>query len=303
MGATIIRSQSVGTITDDDTTKFYVVDDASTDRTYRYGLPGTTLGNSILGNGNTAPRDAASNAAGNTVWVVDANKKVYVYNTGGALLGSWTAGGLPSNAQVEGIATNNMDVWLVANSTSKDNVFKYTGAASRLSGTQNAASSFSLNKFDTNSKGLVTDGAALWIVDDGATDKVFKYTLTGTLLGSWTIDPANSHPTGLTITPASPSDIWYCGQRHGQGLPGTRPRPAEPRAARVPPRPSPWRPATPTPRTSPTRRPQRCSSRRPPLPWPRASGPARFPPLRFPAECWPLLRFRPSPVRMPSGPY
>jgi hypothetical protein len=50
---------------------------------------------------------------------------------------------------------------------------------------------------------------SLWVVDDGSTtDKVFKYTLTGSLLGSWTIDAANSHPTGLTLNPTSPSDIW-----------------------------------------------------------------------------------------------
>jgi hypothetical protein len=37
---------------------------------------------------------------------------------------------------------------------------------------------------------------------------VFKYTLAGTPLGIWTIDPANAHPTGLTIDPANISDIW-----------------------------------------------------------------------------------------------
>jgi hypothetical protein len=208
VGATIANTQGVGTITDDDTTKFYVVDDASTDRTYRYGLPGTALGNSTLGSGNTAPRGVASNVTGTTVWVADANKKVYVYNPSGSLLGSRSAGGLPANATVEGITTNGTDLWLVANSTSKDKVFKYPGAASRLSGTQTAASSFSLNRSDANPKGIVTDGTSFWIVDDSFTDKVFKYTMTGTLLGSWTIDPANTHPTGLTINPANVSDIW-----------------------------------------------------------------------------------------------
>jgi hypothetical protein len=37
---------------------------------------------------------------------------------------------------------------------------------------------------------------------------VFKYTLTGDLLGSWTIDPADKHPTGLTIDPSHVSDMW-----------------------------------------------------------------------------------------------
>jgi hypothetical protein len=36
---------------------------------------------------------------------------------------------------------------------------------------------------------------------------VFEYTLSGTLLGSWTIDPANTHPTGITINPNNVSDI------------------------------------------------------------------------------------------------
>ena len=52
------------------------------------------LGNNALSSGDTAPRGVATTAAGTTVWVVDANKNVYVYNTSGALLGSWSAGGL-----------------------------------------------------------------------------------------------------------------------------------------------------------------------------------------------------------------
>ena len=138
--------------------------------------------------------------------MADANKTVYVYNTSGGLLGSWAAGGLNGSAQVEGIATNGTDVWILDNKT--DKVYKYTGAATRLSGSQSAAGSFSLNSGNTNGKGVVTDGASLWVVNDGTTDAVFKYTLSGTLLGSWTIDAANASPTGLTINPANVSDIW-----------------------------------------------------------------------------------------------
>jgi hypothetical protein len=53
----------------------------------------------------------------------------------------------------------------------------------------------------------VTDGTSFWVVD-GTTLKVFKYTLSGSLLGSWSIDPANTHPTGITINPTNVSDIW-----------------------------------------------------------------------------------------------
>ena len=98
-------------------------------------------------------------------------------------------------------------MWLVENKT--DKVFKYTGAASRLSGSQSATSSFSLASGNTNGKGIVTDGTSLWVVEDGSSsDKVYKYTVSGTAKGSWTIDAANSHPTGLTINPSNVSDIW-----------------------------------------------------------------------------------------------
>jgi hypothetical protein len=43
---------------------------------------------------------------------------------------------------------------------------------------------------------------------DGTKLKVFKYTLAGSLLGSWAIDPTDAHPTGITIDPNHVSDIW-----------------------------------------------------------------------------------------------
>jgi hypothetical protein len=150
--------------------------------------------------------------AGTTNWVVDANKNVYVYSTSGTLLGSWSAGGLSSSAQVTGITTNGTDVWLV--DSNADKVYRYTGAASRLLGSQNAASSFVLvsgkghnTTGSSNPQDIVTDGTSFWVVD-GSSLKVFKYTLSGSLLGSWSIDPANAHPTGITIDPANVSDIW-----------------------------------------------------------------------------------------------
>jgi hypothetical protein len=49
---------------------------------------------------------------------------------------------LNPNAQVEGIATNGTDIWLVDNKF--DKVLKYTGGAGRLSGSQNATQYFFL---------------------------------------------------------------------------------------------------------------------------------------------------------------
>jgi sugar lactone lactonase YvrE len=206
VNATLGGSQGIGTILDD--TKFYVVDGGSSDRTYQYASSGAALGNNALTSGDTAPRGVATTAAGTTEWVVDANKTVYVYSTGGALLGSWTPGGLSSSAQLNGIATNGTDIWLLDNYSHK--VYDYAGAASLLSGSQSAASSFSLvsgKNGNTNGKGIVTDGTSFWVVD-GTAFKVFKSTLSGSLLGSWKIDPANTHPTGITINPNNVSDVW-----------------------------------------------------------------------------------------------
>lgn len=187
--------------------KFYVVNDAAQDKSFEYSAGGGSVETYGLNSGNTAPRGAASTIAGDKTWVVDANRKVYVYNTSGGLLGSWTAGTLPTNATVEGITVNGADIWIVDAQT--DKVYRYTGAATRLSGSQNAASSFSLNGSNTSPKDLVTDGTSIWVVNDSSTDKVFKYSVAGSLQGSWTISTSGvSSPTGITINPANVSDVW-----------------------------------------------------------------------------------------------
>jgi hypothetical protein len=205
VGGTISRGQGTDTTVEGDSTKFYVVDAASTSKTYRYGVNENAFANSTLASGDTAPRGVAANAAGTTVWVVDGNKTVYVYDPSGNLLGSWTAGGLTTKANLQGIATDGTNIWVVDKKMAK--VYKYTGAASRRSGSQNAASSFSLDSTDANPQDIVTDGSSLWVVD-GTALKVFKYTLSGSSLGSWAIDPANTSPTGITINPNNVSDIW-----------------------------------------------------------------------------------------------
>ncbi len=206
VGATILDGSATGTIKDDDATKFYVVDDGSVNLTYEYADGNNSIESYTLNSGNTAPRGAASNAAGDKVWSVDANRKVYVYNTSGGLLGSWTAGTLASNATVEGITTNGTDVWIV--DARSDKVYKYTGAASRISGSQNAASSFTLNINNRSPKDIVTDGTYLYVVNDSTTDKVFKYTLSGSLVGSWTMSGGGGSPTGITLDPSNVSHLW-----------------------------------------------------------------------------------------------
>jgi hypothetical protein len=204
VNATIGRGQGTGSILNR-VTKFFVADSGSSARTYQYGSGGTSEEISPQLSSDTAPRGVATTAAGTTVWVVDANKTVYVYDNHGVLQGSWSAGGLSSSATLTGIATNGTDIWLVDSYT--DKVYKYAGAGTRLSGGQNPASSFRLNRSDANPQDIVTDGKSFWVVD-GTAPKVFEYTLLGSLLGGWAIDAANAHPTGITINPSNVSDIW-----------------------------------------------------------------------------------------------
>jgi streptogramin lyase len=205
VGADIARGEATGTILDGDSTKFFVVDAAGPASTYRYSISGSAFGNSTLDSGDTAPRGVASDPAGTGVWVVDANQTVYVYDPSGVLLGSWFAGGLPANANVAGITTDGTDIWLLENSS--HSVYHYAGAAGLLSGSVNADASFPLAGDNPNAKGLVTDGHSFWVVDGSALE-VFKYTLSGSSLGNWAIDPADAHPTGITINPSNVSDIW-----------------------------------------------------------------------------------------------
>jgi sugar lactone lactonase YvrE len=218
--ATLGQSQGTATIApSDQKAKFYVVNGATssiggTNAAFKYQPSGTEqapYGLSVTtASPDLSPMGIASNASGTTQWVVDANKNVYVYSSSGTLLGSWAALGIPSSAQVTGIATNGTDIWLL-DPGSTSTVYKYAGAASLLSGSQNPASSFNLanskKNNNSNPQDIVTDGTSFWVVD-GTALKVFKYTLSGSLLGSWAIDPANTHPTGITIDPTNVSDIW-----------------------------------------------------------------------------------------------
>jgi hypothetical protein len=186
--------------------KFLVVDDDLTDKsekTFRYDASGTPANTSTLQAENSKPRGIASNAAGTRNWIIDANDKVYVYDGAGVLLGSWIAFGLD---KPEDITTNGTDVWIVDEGTNK--VVRYAGAASRTSGSQQPTDSFKLHASNSTATGIVTDGNHFWVVNYGNPDKVFKYTMNGSLTGSWTIDARNSHPTGITIDPTNVKHIW-----------------------------------------------------------------------------------------------
>src|SRR5262249_29685127 len=144
-GGVIADSQGVATLIDDDgAAKFYVVNDAispstGSNATFEYQTSGALNESYSLDLSNLDPRGAAANAAGTRIWVLDASGTVYVYDTSGGLLGSWSAGGL---VRAQGIAVWNNDVWIVDPEGSK--VFKYAGAATRLSGSQSPSNPINL---------------------------------------------------------------------------------------------------------------------------------------------------------------
>jgi hypothetical protein len=77
---------------------FHVVDDATANISYQYTASGGAQGTTSLAAANAAPRGAASVTAMDKTWVIDANRNVYVYNTSGTLLGSWSAGTMANMA-------------------------------------------------------------------------------------------------------------------------------------------------------------------------------------------------------------
>ena len=110
----------------------------------------------------------------------------------------------------------------------------YTGAASRLSGSQNAASSFSLNSGNKDPKDIVTDGTSLWVVNDATTDKVFKYTLAGSLARQLDDHRRRRQPDRHHARPRQRQRHLDRRQRHRPGLPVRQRRQAAPPAAKPP---------------------------------------------------------------------
>ena len=185
-------------------TKFFVVD-TNVESTFEYSADGTLLDSYSLNGRNRGSQGAAADSDGSTVYVANGNLKVYVYDDAGADLGVWQAVG---PERVDGIATDDTDIWLLDRKL--DAVFHYAGGAALRSGEVGATDSFALHANNRNGKGITTDGNHIWVVNDvGGKDKVYKYTMDGTYVGRWNIDPANAKPTGITIDPTGASDdIW-----------------------------------------------------------------------------------------------
>jgi hypothetical protein len=200
-------------------TKFFVTDNA-VDKTFLYSSLGTSTGSFANVSGNTTPRDIASNATGDKLWVLDKNKNVTVYDGSGAKLGQWKADS--QGREPEGVTldpsidpqTGKNDLW-IADRDRK--IYWYDDAASNTSGTDKAEKTFSPS-ISGNLKGIVTDGTYLWAVTEGASDYVYRFAInrtasTGdpsnlTLDGSWKLATVNAKPTGITLNPNGGSSLW-----------------------------------------------------------------------------------------------
>ncbi len=186
-----------------DGAKFFVTDPAA-QAAFRYGTVGAAAGGFALAGAAADPRGVAANAAGDALWVLDgAARRVVVQSPGGAVRGSWAAGGLQDPQDV---TTDGTDVW-VADAGLRQ-VLRYVGAAALSAGNATPAGAFALHPDNAHPTGLVTDGQTLWVTDDGR-DEVFVYAAAGTLLGRWALDPANADASGVTRDPTGASnDLW-----------------------------------------------------------------------------------------------
>ncbi len=184
-------------------TKFFVVD-ADRKATFQYAGDGGSISNQNLDQRDSKPRGIASNKLGTIQWVVDLGGNVFVYDNTGNLLGQWTPQGV---GKPEGITVWENDIWIV--DPTSDRVFKFAGGANLRTGRVNATSSFSLNSGNLNATDIVADGAHLWVLNDTlGSDKVFRYTTSGTLEGSWTISTSSPSPTGITLDPNNVNHMW-----------------------------------------------------------------------------------------------
>ena len=191
-------------------TRFFVVDRSSR-AMYLYDGQFAAAGGWKLARRNAGPRGVTANPAGDMLWVVNHSKDVFAYDAGGALRGSWRANDV---RQPQDIATDGRHLWIVDDA--QDRVFFYADAADRRSGKWNATRSFRLHPDNAMPSGLATDGNRLWITDARCgRPRVFVYTLDGQLLGSWSLDPANGHPRGITLQ-RSTGDLWVVDQRDVQ---------------------------------------------------------------------------------------
>ena len=188
-------NQDPGGVTLDQSTgslELWVVDE-KTQKVFRYDPEtGTVLLLGTLTSGNCDSKGITTD--GTSFWVLDiVDKIVYRYSLTGVFQDSFALTTPGDN--LEGITTYGTSLWVLDKFTG---VFRYSISSGTFLG-----DSFSLNPQNSHAGGITTDGTSLWVVDKDV-DKVFRYTMTGSLLGSFSVAPA-THPEGITT---DGTNIW-----------------------------------------------------------------------------------------------
>ena len=200
---TSVQTSAVTDVVTGGETNFLVVDQ-SRQLTYEYDVNGNALGDDRLNKEDETPRGIAASADGSVQWVVDEKGEIFIYDNDGNKLGSWEFKGVD---KAEGVTVHGDDLWIV--DRGEDRVYFFQDGALRRSGKASPTDSFRLTNGNKNPMDLVTDGTHIWVVNSTtAVDKVFRYSMTGALEGSWTIDAANSTPTGIAVDPNDVNHIW-----------------------------------------------------------------------------------------------
>ena len=171
-------------------------------RVFQYSVEGEPLdGGFTLDGANNNAVGITTN--GTSLWVLDRRPdgKVFRYNLDGT--GPVVSFDLdvPSNnslGHLVGITTDGTNLWVL---DQNDGVFRY-----RTDGTFRNEF-FELHPDNINAEGITTDGTSLWVSDDtgGSTKgQVFRYTLSGELLSSFSVGPA-AQPHGIAT---DGTNIW-----------------------------------------------------------------------------------------------
>ena len=153
------------------------------DDTFKYSPAGASVGNFALQAGNTDPRDIAANADGSKLWVLDKDKNVNVYNSDGTAQGLWKADGL--GTEPEGITLDGNDLWMADRDRK---IHWYDDAAANTSGTDKADKTFAPVD-ERQPEGHRDRRHKLWVVTEGGTDYVYRFTIAR---------DGSGNPTGLT---------------------------------------------------------------------------------------------------------
>jgi RHS repeat-associated protein len=119
---------------------------------------------------NEKPSDLTTD--GEWIWVTDESSdsgRVFVYDMSGNLLGNWNLDGAHSDPSGITLDAARGDIYVA--DRHEDQVFKYTGAATRLSGSQSADVRFQLESDNHNAEGIADPVSAI-DVGDIVTDSI-----------------------------------------------------------------------------------------------------------------------------------